>query len=152
MYTCISVCIYICKNMNLHLCILLIYICILFSFCVLLSLSVYTSGTRAQVHTQRVENIYSHLYIHIYIAYIYVYITCCLLRIAIDPFLGFAPARGVTWQPWRHLQVWEIWELLMIRIMRHGHEMLRFSRGSFSESELPLSCNLHSRGSAGGCN
>ena len=25
--------------------------------------------------------------------------------------------------------------------MRHGHEMLWFSRGSFSESELPLSYN-----------
>ena len=28
-----------------------------------------------------------------------------------------------------------------IRLMRHGHEMLWFSRGSFSESELPLSYN-----------
>ena len=28
--------------------------------------------------------------------------------------------------------------------MRHGHEMLWFSRGSFSESELPLSYNAHS--------
>ena len=27
------------------------------------------------------------------------------------------------------------------RFMRHGHEMLLFSRGSFSESELPLSYN-----------
>ncbi len=29
--------------------------------------------------------------------------------------------------------------------MRHGHEMLWFLRGSFSESELPLSYNAHSR-------
>ena len=28
-----------------------------------------------------------------------------------------------------------------IQFMRHGHEMLWFSRGSFSESELPLSYN-----------
>ena len=27
--------------------------------------------------------------------------------------------------------------------MKHGHEMLWFSRGSFSESELPLSYNVN---------
>ena len=32
--------------------------------------------------------------------------------------------------------------------MKHGHEMLWFLRGSFSESELPLSYNAHSRGRA----
>ena len=39
--------------------------------------------------------------------------------------------------------------------MRHGHEMLWFLRGSFSESELPLSYNAkvqNARGYADGIN
>ena len=43
--------------------------------------------------------------------------------------------------------VYEILQKSVVKswqFMRHGHEMLWFLRGSFSESELPLSYNAHS--------
>ena len=96
---------------------------------------IYTSGTRAQDHTQRTENIYLHLYIDIHIQYVYrlLPIAYCLLPVACGsrragqeprPEEGPAEAEG----PWTRAE----------QFMRHGHEMLSFLRGSFSESEFPL--------------
>ena len=79
------------------------------------------------------------MYFCIYVyEYIYIY---CLLPIAYVPLRRLAVETGMwkLWKPWRLLR-WCL-DSRLEQFMRHGHEMLWFSRGSFSESELPLSYN-----------
>ena len=105
---------------------------------------IYTSGTRAQDHTQGIMNIYLLLYIRIYVLLI---AHCLLLSIAYFP-LPIAYRARKEAEAFREgwpLQADHMADQQIMEpgawFMRHGHEMLWFLRGSFSESELTLSYN-----------
>ena len=63
-------------------------------------------------------------------------IACCLLPIHLGPSLKL----GQCWSRAHHLG-WKRVVDVALKFMRHGHEMLWFSRGSFSERVFPLSYN-----------
>ena len=112
-----------------------IYICI--------SLYIQVARVPRIIHNVLRTCMYVCIYVYIYILYIYIYIyilhiVSCMLPIA----CCLLQWRCAAWAlPAAEKQRYCKACVRRLGFMRHGHEMLWFLRGSFSESELTLSYN-----------